>query len=256
MVPGLVYFVERVCPPQWKIPRHRLGYHDLTWVVSGRADYWCDGRLLEARAGDLLYLPQGSVREAVTDANDPMHCFACNFVLVPMAGFPVPSTLPLGPLTALGNPEGLERLYRDLNRVWLERGPGYTLEARGLMTLILHRLLVLTGAPTGAAQPSARLALVQDHIVRHFAEPLRVDQLAAMVRLHPGYFGSWFRRQTGLTVHQYANNIRVRKAAELLSTGGFNVSEVADRCGFGDVFHFSKVFRRVTGRTPSSLVRG
>lgn len=255
LVPRLEYFVERACLPTWKIPRHRLDYHDLTWVVSGRADYRCDDRIVEARAGDLLYLPRGAIREAVTDRADPMHCFACNFLLVPVDGVPLPAALPFPLRTPIGEPEGLRDLYRRLNRVWLEQGPGYTMEAQGWMTLILHRLFLATGTSpeTGAASP--RLAWIQGYLVQHYDEPLRVDHLAALVRLHPGYLGSWFRRQTGLTLHQYVNRIRVRKAIDLLSTGGYNVGETAEQCGFNDVFHFSKVFRGVTGYPPSNLLR-
>jgi len=255
VVPRLVYFVERACVPTWRIPRHRLEYHDLTWVIGGRARYRCDDQVLEAKAGDLLYLPQGSIREAAADSSDPMRCLACNFLLVPVDGLPAPETLPMARLTSIGEPEGLRDLYHRLNRAWLERGPGHTMEARGLMTLVLHRLFLAAGTSPGGVEVSPRLALIQGYIVQHFADPIRVDRLASLVRLHPGYLGSWFRRQTGLSIHQYTNKIRVRKAIDLLSTGGFNVSEAADKCGFTDVFHFSKVFRQFTGYAPSELLR-
>jgi len=253
LVPVLEYFVDRACLPTWKISRHRLPYHDLTWVLSGKATYWCDGKPHLALAGDLLYLPQGAIREAVTDPDDPMHCLACNFQCRSLESAPV--RLPFRTLSSQGFPEGLRDLYHRLNQVWLEARPGHELEVRGLMTLILHRWLVASRSDPSPEVASPRLALVLRHIIQHCSEPLPVTQLAALIRLHPGYFGSWFRQQTGSTVHQYVNRIRVRKAADLLSTGGFNVTEAADKCGFSDVFHFSKVFRRVTGRPPSEWFR-
>jgi len=253
VVPVLEYFVDRACLPGWKIARHRLPYDDLTWVLSGKATYWCDGKPHVALAGDLLYLPQGSVREAVTDPDDPMHCLACNFQCASQGGKPV--RLPFDTLSSLGFPEGLRELYHRLNQVWLEAKPGHELEVRGWVTLILHRWLVAARSEPGPEVASPRLALVQRHIIQYCSESLPVSRLAALVRLHPGYFGTWFRRQTGLTVHQYINRIRVRKAADLLSTGGFNVTEAGDKCGFSDVFHFSKVFRQVTGRPPSEWTR-
>lgn len=254
LVPVLEYFVDRTCLPSWKIGELEIPYHDMTWVLSGSATYWYDGQPLTARAGDLLYLPKGTIRQARTDARDPMHCVACNFQLASLEGSGL-ARLPLPPVSAIGFPEGLRELYHRLNQVWLEKGPGHRLEVRGLMTLILHRLLLVAGTAPSALSAAPRLTLIQRHIVQHYAEPVSVERLASVVRLHPGYFGSWFRRQTGLTVHQYVNRIRVRKAADLLSTGGFTVGEAADKCGFSDIFHFSKVFRQVTGRPPSELIR-
>lgn len=252
LVPTLEYFVDRACLPTWRIGRHQLAYHDLTWVVSGSATYWEDGQPHHARAGDLIYLAPGTFRQAVTDPADPMRCLACNFHLMTPAGTPA-DRLPLAVVTRLGFPEGLADLYQRLNQIWLEKAPGHGLEVRGLLSLILHR--ILTSGTDEGPPFSPRLRAIQRHIVAHYADPIDVASLAALVRLHPGYFGAWFRKQTGLTVHQYVNRIRVRKAVDLLSTGGFLVGEAAEECGFSDIFYFSRVFRQVTGRPPSDLLR-
>ncbi len=100
-----------------------------------------------------------------------------------------------------------------------------------------------------------RLALVQDYLFHHYAEPVSVPALASLVRLNPRYFGNWFSERTGMTVKEYVHRIRIRKATDLLATGGFNVAEAAYRSGFEDVFYFSKVFKRIAGHPPSDLIR-
>lgn len=253
-VPSLVYFVDRRCLPSWRISLHEMPYHGLSWVVSGKATYWFDGASVSAGPGDLVYVSPGSQRRAVTDPLDPMHCLVLDFRCHHGEGGEI-ANLGFSSVTSLGFPPGLRDLYSRLEQVWLEKSHGYPLEVRGLVSLILHRLVTACGTDPQARAQAPRLQLIQRYIVEHYHQPLEVADLAALVQLHPRYFGAWFRQQTGLTVHQYLNRIRIRRAVDLLSTGGFQVGEVADRCGFNDIFYFSKVFRRLTGKPPRDYLR-
>jgi len=254
LVPVLEYFIDRSCLPEWKIGRQTIAFHNLTWVLSGEATFWYDDVRYDARAGDLLYLPRGSVRRAATDPDKPMHCYACDFQCQSIGGAPL-ARLPLPGRSRIGFPDGLLESYRRLNRVWLEKKPGYGLEARGLLCGIVH-IAVSAARSIGRDEvPARRLALVQDHIYHHYAERITLSSLASLVRLNPRYFGNWFSERTGMTVKEYVNRIRVRKAVDLLATGGFNVAEAAYRSGFRDVFYFSKTFKRLAGYPPSDLIR-
>jgi AraC-like DNA-binding protein len=254
LVPALDYFIDRACLPEWKIGFQTTVRHNLTWVVAGRAIFRYDGVRIEAGAGDLLYLPPGSTRQAVTDPEDLMRCYACDFQCRSLDGPSLPR-LPLPARCRIGFPDGLLEAYRRLNRVWLEKKSGWGLEARGLFCQILHILVTAADAAERGGEPEKRLALVQDYIFHHYAEPVSVPGLAALVRLTPRYFGNWFSERTGMTVKEYVNRIRIRKATDLLATGGFNVAEAAYRSGFDDVFYFSKVFKRIAGHPPSDLIR-
>jgi transcriptional regulator GlxA family with amidase domain len=62
-----------------------------------------------------------------------------------------------------------------------------------------------------------------------------------------------FKRGTRMTPLRYLNQSRVDKAKELLQYTTFNVSEVSQQVGFKSIFHFSKVFRQISGRNPSEF---
>ncbi len=254
LVPVLEYFIDRACTPEWRIGFQTTVRHNLTWVVAGRGIFQYNGERLEARAGDLLYLPPLSTRQAVTDGGDLMHCYACDFRCRRLDGPDLPR-LPLAPQRRIGFPDGLLEGYRRLNRVWLEKRELWDLEVRGLFCQIMHILLSASRAAERGGEPEKRLALVQDYLFHHYAEPVSVPALAALVRLNPRYFGNWFSERTGMTVKEYVHRIRIRKATDLLATGGFNVAEAAYRSGFDDVFYFSKVFKRIAGHPPSDLIR-
>lgn len=247
-----LYFVERRCTASWSLGESRLAWHDLTWVVGGRATYWVDDQPLAASAGDFLYLPAGGVRRAVTDPASPMHCLAFNFDCLAWAGASFP--LPFPSLFRIADGDAVRPLYDRFQQVWLERAPAWRMEAQSILLAILHQLTrSLCRAPQGRGV-EARLERIKAAMLARYAEPLTVAELAAGEGLHPVYFGQFFKEHMGLSVREYLARVRVHKAVELLSTGGYSVAEAAERSGFPDPFHFSRTCRRITGSAPSSML--
>ncbi len=80
---------------------------------------------------------------------------------------------------------------------------------------------------------------------------LSVEQLAQQIGVTPNHLSSLFRKKTGQTIGAYRTALRVRHAKELLSTSGLLVYEIAAQVGYGDYRSFSRVFRRVTGESPT-----
>jgi AraC-like DNA-binding protein len=56
----------------------------------------------------------------------------------------------------------------------------------------------------------------------------------------------------GISGHQFIQDIRMKRAGQLLASGQFAVNEIALRVGFADAKYFSKAFRRYYGVLPSA----
>ena len=80
---------------------------------------------------------------------------------------------------------------------------------------------------------------------------LRVSTLAEMCGVSEVYFRREFKKFYGASPLEYIKKRRVEIARQLLSTGLYNVTQVAERAGFDSVSYFSAEFRRLTGETPS-----
>ena len=98
-----------------------------------------------------------------------------------------------------------------------------------------------------------RLNTVLFYMESHFSQPISVEQLAEMTCLSEDRFGHLFRESVGLAPRQYLNNIRLRKAMELLKTGEHSVTAVAEAVGFRDYNHFGRLFRKHYGYPPSRV---
>lgn len=101
--------------------------------------------------------------------------------------------------------------------------------------------------------PSARLKRVLDYIGAKLDEDLSLLVLANVVGMNLYYFARLFKQSTGLSPHRYVLEQRVARAKQLLHTPEMTVLEAGVRTGFGDQGHFTKVFRRFVGVTPTKF---
>ncbi|GHU77129.1 hypothetical protein FACS189461_5360 [Spirochaetia bacterium] len=261
MIPEITYVVFRKCSPGWVLPRNILPNHDITYVISGNASYTIRGKRYEVGPGDLLCVPPGSLREAFTSPDRLMSCFAVDFNLNNPDKKEMSLPFPL--LSRIGKDKGLIRLFTELNYDWLERQPGYLLKIHGLLLMILHRLFELLvyktgGAANGTAGGSAddsRIKKTIRYIAAHYPEKITVKTMASMTGLQTNYFNALFKQKTGLSMHQYLIRTRIRNAYNILLSGEYKVADIADRCGYSDVFHFYKQFKLIMGVSPSQCLR-
>ncbi len=89
----------------------------------------------------------------------------------------------------------------------------------------------------------------------HLTEGITPRALAAAQGVSLGYLSTVFRRETGMTLSAYAQEQRVKHAAYLLTSTDLQVQAVALQCGIVDAPYFTKLFKKVTGKTPNQFRR-
>lgn len=252
LVPKVVIFVDRRSFPDWVITKSTIDFHDLTFVVGGKADYYINDEKFTVEAGDIIYIPEGSVREAHTFEEFPIHAYAFNFFWQDTYNH---VRLPLQTVTKNLITSPMIGSIKEFNQVWMGKQPGYGIQARGLFLLILHRLMTLSSQQLTGAYSDPRITKVKEYIVEHYSEEIDFAEIAKLVKLHPVYLGKLFKQNTSSTYKEFLNQIRINNAEMMLSTGGFTVSEVAERCGYKDISYFSNVFKNIKGFPPSMAIR-
>ena len=99
--------------------------------------------------------------------------------------------------------------------------------------------------------PEHRFRLVVDFIQAHLDRDLRLTDLARLAGMSPHYFAQLFRDRTGHSPHQYVLTQRIERAKRLLRNHTLSALDVGLLLGFADASHFSKIFSRAVGATPS-----
>ncbi|MDD9270714.1 response regulator [Paenibacillus sp. GCM10023248] len=93
--------------------------------------------------------------------------------------------------------------------------------------------------------------VVLQYIRTHYQEELSLEKVAAIVYLNPVYFSQLFKQKTGQGFKEYVIHLRLEQAKQLLMNPKLKLADVAERIGYQDMRHFSQVFRKKYGMTPS-----
>jgi AraC family transcriptional regulator len=239
-----------------------LDEHLLAYCLTGRCEgtVVLDGvpRHVPQRAGSLTFIPAGRpvrwTMEAVAGCAH-LHLYV-----------PAATLQPCGPLPALLRDDWLDGYFRLL-RAEVEGDGGAGIARSAFLDdtagLVQRRLQLLL--QTRPSQPAAGTAVspLRPHLLRrietyvhdHPGGDVRVPTLAGVVAMSPGHFLRAFRRATGSTPHQYVLARRLDRACELLLTGGGPVADIARDCGFCSAAHFTTLFHRHRGCTPTEFRR-
>ena len=98
-----------------------------------------------------------------------------------------------------------------------------------------------------------RVQRVKQYLAEHLDETLNLNALARLVGCSAHYLSRSFSESTGTTISQHLRRLRIERAATLLASGRFNVSEAAVEVGYQSLSHFSKAFLREKGCLPSKF---
>ncbi len=94
------------------------------------------------------------------------------------------------------------------------------------------------------------LTNVKKYIAEHYKEDIDRNDIAQVAFITPNYLSKRFRQDTGLSLRDYINKLRVKESKRLLLTTTMPVSTIAMEVGFGNISYFSTVFRKYTGTSP------
>jgi AraC-like DNA-binding protein/ligand-binding sensor protein len=90
------------------------------------------------------------------------------------------------------------------------------------------------------------------YIFEHQAEDLSLGQVAKAVNASSFYFCKLFKKSTGINFIDHISQLRIGKAKNLLMNPDCLISEIAFEVGFQSLTHFNRVFKKLTGLSPSS----
>jgi AraC-like DNA-binding protein len=139
----------------------------------------------------------------------------------------------------------------------LVRDPGDMAHGAPLLALV-HDLLGQHAGPPDPASIDARVRqavmAVKAYVDANYASPIRLDALAEISGLGVFQLIRGFRAATGLTPYAYVEQLRIRRALEMLRAG-VRASLVAHETGFSDQSHLTRHIKRVLGVPPATYQR-
>lgn len=105
--------------------------------------------------------------------------------------------------------------------------------------------------PSPSIMRNERMEKVIAYLNKHYTESVGLDEIASYTAMNPTAFCRYFKENTGKTFKEYVLDMRIGYACKLLNSSMMNISQISATCGFESPVHFNRIFKRVTGMTPT-----
>jgi len=254
---------------------HKHEYIEVVYVISGTATHEIGGKTYSVKRGDLFIVNMNTPHVFYLDENSKETFVAYDLMFTPeffdssISGYHSLEVLnnsfmfhslfsereEMPPFFSVSGSE--YTLFGELfNKIYLEhkRGEkGYREIIRAyLIELIItiFRLDEIKIKTKGNLRNRQIVNFVQGYISENFKAKISVNELAQTVYLNPDYLGRIFRSETGTTISDTIQKVRVENVCSLLASTHKSISEIAQMSGFDDMKFFYKVFKKHMGILP------
>lgn len=226
---------------------------EVAWVEKGAAEYRIGSRLFTVSAGEVMIVPP-EVEHATSlhDGTIAGSVWLGSEMFAEIADA-MPSSagarLMPGPASRGARIEGLIRLLISEASA-ADEGVLAASEALG-EALAIEALRVAPSERRSRTASDPRIRAAIDRVETEIDRPINVDEMARAAGMSRFHFSRIFREEVGSSPYQFLIEARVRRAASLLRTGRYSVTEAALSSGFNDLGRFARSFRKIIGCSPS-----
>lgn len=241
--------------------------HQIIQVTSGELAISVGTEVVEANAGDFVYVPPTLVFRAETigsRASIRVLCFDRELVEGDMGNFEceifymffVQSCSRIVRFSK-GHPiyETLAYCMNEAYEEYMSKDVCYILPVRAHIFLLTAEIMRYYSSSRNELDRMIyhnviRLRPVVEYITEHYADKIYIETLADMVALSPDYFTKMFKDSIGKTPIDYINGVRVNHSLRLLTMTDTSVNDIADQLGFSGPNYFHKIFKAYMDTSP------
>ena len=219
-----------------------LSRYEMVYFLSGESLVRFGNVYMHDEPGVIRYLPKG-VTEGEYTVEKLVHGECIDIY------FDTPDPMPPEALV-LKNMNEVGHLFVKAHRVWKDKKEGYYAKCLSILYEIIFHLQqqsasYLTGEQSGKLRPAV------DYMTEHLGDPdFDYQTMCAQTGMSYNYFKALFVKQYGHSPVKHLTALRMERARELLITGQYSVTEIAELCGYENVYYFSNVFKKHFGVSP------
>jgi len=116
-----------------------------------------------------------------------------------------------------------------------------------------HTLATSSFAKVSIEEDSRRILKVKEYITLNYKDEIRLSSLAELACMSESAFSRYFKLHTGRTVSEFIMDLRLGFAARLLVDTNQSIAEISFQCGYNNLSHFNRVFKRKKGCSPGEF---
>lgn len=242
------------CLPDYRIDRSEFPYFALELVTAGKGTLILGGRRFRLVPGTVFHYGSGIAHHISSDSEALLEKFFVDFV-----GEAAQNILAEAPFSELeplylAGSDRFIRQFEELQTCGRSRSP-----RSERLCSVLAELLLLQVAETAIPLDHDKSAAwasferCRRYIEEHYLTLRTLEEVSTECNLDKPYICRLFKRFGRETPYRMLMRLKMDRAAELLLFSNLMIKEVAAEVGFDDPYHFSRVFKRVRGLSPTDF---
>lgn len=146
--------------------------------------------------------------------------------------------------------------FSKIEKIMNSKSPNAKLETTYLLYGILIFMLKSSKKDYVPRQKQQLIEPAINYIAENYPNcNLNNDFLAKVCGMSTVYFRKTFEKSYGTSPIKYLHDFRMRKAKSILHSDFESIGQVAESVGYSNIYHFSKMFKKYTGLSPSEYVK-
>lgn len=274
MLPMMVHHYSSTDADSMVINPHWHKEYELLLVQSGSAAFSINDHRFDISCGDIVFIRSGCLHSACVTSTDEPFSFTAIVFDEAMLGSKAEDNIEIYYIDAVRKgqltfPELINKkdsiapgISQDISRIdeaFVHKAPAYELLSKALLFNIWYRLSshpaqIKESDKTG----SGNITLVKSILTflqQNYMDEITLADLSSRFGISQGYLCRLFKKSVNMSVIDYLNYCRIQKAAGMLTTTTFSVSEIASNCGYNNISYFNKVFLGFMHQTPTKFRR-
>ena len=231
-------------------------YYQIYYVIESKADFVVNGNTSTLCENMFVFACPDVVHgiKPISGA-DALRMLEVKFIVLDSV---LAEELSNIPLVFYGNDQ-LQKILREVVEEGFKKDLYFERNIVHLFCSFIYRMIQqyknFNQGPSEKIVQTKPAAKIKEYIKEHFREEISLSKLAGNVGYTRNYLCRLFRENTGITINEYLNTVRIRHAIDLLLSSDMEIMEISKSSGYTNIYHFLKTFKKMTNMSPGSYRR-
>lgn len=223
-----------------------LKSNELIFHLSGESTVFFNDKVLNIHENIIRFLPKGKPTQYIVERKRQGDCILVCFntnTEISSEAFTM----------TVQNAVTMKNLFKKIFSVWVSRNDGYYFECISILYKIFAELQKQNYIPEN--QYNTIIPAIE-YIEEYFLnEKISIEFLAKKCGISTSYLKKLFIKKFGISPIKYIIQLKINHACDLLNSKLYTISQIAEICGYDNIYYFSRQFKEHTGITPTEFMQ-
>ena len=223
----------------------KLPYYELIFHFSGKSFFKFNGKIYQRVKNTICFLPKGDNKEYIVEREEFGECIDIFFD----TNIPISSeAFTITPQNAFA----ISQLFKKLFSVWVAKREGYYFKCISLLYDIFSELQKTNYIPDdqyNVIKPAIKY--INDNFTN---KKIHVSKLSETCNISQSYFKKLFIKKFGVPPSKYIIQLKINYACDLLRSNLYTITQIAQLCGYENIYFFSRQFKEYMGISPTDYI--